>query len=211
MKTQTVILVLLGAIFVIYYIWTKFTSPNTDPYSETKRPLNAHLPTQEVQNDKLVIVNNATSTEMDSILTSFCNMYNQESYQSQPRLFQISEKQFAITFPYNTDFVKFCFFVNYVHYPAGFKKSFDVTGWTTTKSGQTWITEKSANKSVMLFIPLEDTEYDNVYLTTEDNIGYKLGFAVGHERQLLNSPNKYYTKPQIEIEELAKIEYKDYK
>jgi hypothetical protein len=63
----------------------------------------------------------------------------------------------------------------------------------------------------MLFIPYDDTEYDNVYLTTEDNIGYKLGFAVGHEKQILDFPKLNFVEPQIEIDELAEKDYTDYK
>ena len=213
MDAQTVRLgfaVTIILIYFIWFIWTKFIRPKTKS-SDTARPPNVPLPKEEIQNDKLVIVNNITKTEIDRILTGFCNSYNKKSYQVQPRLYQISEKQFAITFPYDVEFTIFCFFINYVHYPTGFHQSFDVTGWTTTKSGQTWITEKSSNKHVMLFIPAEDTEYDNVYLTTDDNIGYKLGFARGEEKQLLNFPQKRYIKPNIDIAELKNRAYKDYK
>ena len=211
MKTQTILLVIVGVVLVIYFIWTAFIKQKTEPNTNTARPLNEKLPKQKIQNDKLVISNNITFEEIEKILTGFCNMYNQESYVALPRLYKINERQFAITFPYDIEFTIFCFFVNYVHYPMGFKKSFEVTGWTTTKSGESWITEKSANKKVMLFIPHDDTEYDNVYLTTEDNIGYKLGFAVGHEKQLLDFPKQYFVKPQIEIEELTEKDYTNYK
>ena len=212
MKTQTIILALIGVIVVIYFIWNRLASQKTEPDTDTRRPSDEYLPKQEIQNDKLVISDNITATEIDRILTGFCNMYNKEKYQAQPRLYKLSEKQFAITFPYDIEFEFFCYFINYVRYPMGFDKSFEVTGWTTTKSGETWITEKSAGKRVMLFIPADDTEYDNVYLTTEDSIGYKLGFAVGEEKQLLDFPQKYFVKPKIEIVELEKEEeYKDYK
>ncbi len=211
MKTQTLILMLIGAGIAIYFIWTKFRNQKIEPDTDTTRPSSEYLPKQEISNDKFVILNNTSSIEIDSILTGFCNMYNKKSYQALPRLYKLSDKQFAITFPYDIDFDIFCYFVNYVHYPMGFEKSFEVTGWTTTRKGQIWITEKSADKRVMLFIPTDDTEYDNVYLTTNDNVGYKLGFAMGEEKQLLDFPKKQFVKPQIEIEELTKTEYKDYK
>jgi len=211
MKTQTVILGLAVVIIAIYFIWTKFVSPKVEPYTDTTRPSNVHLPEQEVQNDKLVIVNNITHLEIDKILTGFCNMYNKKSFVVLLRLYELNERQFAITFPYDIEFQIFCFFVNYIRYPMWFNKSFEVIGWATTKSGEMWITEKSANKEVMLFIPNDDTEYDNVYLTTKDNIGYKLGFAVGHEKQLLKLPQKRFVKPSIENTELTGKEYKDYK
>lgn len=51
----------------------------------------------------------------------------------------------------------------------------------------------------MLFVSDNDTEYDNIFLTTSDNIGYKLGFAMGEEKQLLNRPEKSYVKQPIDI------------
>jgi len=201
MKTQTTIFILVGVIAVICFIWIILAKRNKAPHSENIRPLNEKLPEQEIQNDKLVILNNITILEIEKILTDFCNLYNQEKYQALPRLYQLSERQFAVTFPYDIEFKIFCFFVNYAHYPMEFKKSFEVTGWTT---------ETSTNKKVMLYIPNDDTEYDNVYLTTDDNIGYKIGFALGNKKQLLDIPKQYFTKPIIEIEELTNKDYKDY-
>jgi hypothetical protein len=138
-------------------------------------------------------------------------MYNKENFQAQPRLTKITEREFAITFPYDIDFEIFCYFVNYLEYPMELKWSPDVTAWTTTKSSDTWITEKAANKKAMLFIPTDDTEHDNVYMTTQDNIGYKLGFAMGEEKQLLDTPKKRYVEPSIEISELTNNEFEDFK
>jgi hypothetical protein len=90
------------------------------------------------------------------------------------------------------------------------KWSADVTAWTTTKSSDALKTENAANKKAMLFIPTDDTEHDNVYLTTRDNIGYKIGFAMGKERQLLDTPKKRYVEPNIEISELTNNEFEDF-
>src|SRR5690606_39859468 len=68
------------------------------------------------------LVNKISKTEIDSILAGFCNMYNKESFQAQPRLYKLNESQFAITFPYDIKFEIYCYFVNYVHYPMGFDK-----------------------------------------------------------------------------------------
>jgi hypothetical protein len=136
MKTQTIILVIIGVIIAIYFLWTMFINQKKEPNTNASRALNEKLTEQEILNDKLVISNNITFEEIDKILTGFCDVYNQESYKALPRLYKIDERQFAITFPYDIEFTIFCFFVNYVHYPMGFKKSFEATGWTTTKNGQ---------------------------------------------------------------------------
>ncbi len=210
MKTQIIVLGITAVVLIIYFMWSRYIK-KSGPGRAATRPSPNYLPEKEVPNDKLVIVSNITSMEIDRILTGFCNSYNKERYRSLPRLYKLNDSQFAVTFPYDIEFTIFCYFLNYVRYPMGFEKSFDVTGWTTTKSGETWITEKSAGKRVMLFVPAGDTEYDNVYLTTDDNIGYKLGFALREEKQLLDFPEKSFVKPQIEIGALAPKEFKDYK
>jgi hypothetical protein len=208
MKT---ILIIIGAAILIFII--KACMPagqKQNPNSDTTRPLNENLPKQENQNAKLVIVDNVSKTEIDNILTGFCNMYNKESFQARPRLYKLSERQFAITFPFDIEFEIYCYFINYVRYPMGFDKSFSVTAWETTKQTKGWITEKTANKKVMLFIPEDDKEHDNVFLTTEDNIGYKLGFAMGEEKQLLQTPKKTYFAPTIDIKILTEKESQDF-
>lgn len=211
MKTQTIIIVLIASVVVLYFIWTKLKNQTPHADTDTSRPSAELLPAQEKQNDKLVIVKDISYTDLQTILTGFCNMYNKEHYQAQPRLTKITEREFAITFPFDIDFEIFCYFINYVQYPMEFDKAFNVTGWTTTKSGDNWITEKSANKKAMLFIPPDDTDHDNVFMTTIDNIGFKLGFAMGEEKQLLDGPKKKFNSPTIDILELATKEHKDFK
>lgn len=175
----------------------------TEAETDTTRPSNEYLPTQEKPNDKLVKVDNISKTEIDSVLTGYCNMYNKESFQAQPRLYKLSERQFAIAFPYDIEFEIYCYFLNYLNYPMGFDKSFDSTAWETTGQANGWITDKSANKKVMLFIPEDDSEHDNVFLTTDNNIGYKIDFAMGEEKQLLQTPKKTYLSPKIDIKTLT--------
>lgn len=208
MKTVLIIIGAAVLIFIIKACMPAGQKPQAD--TDTTRPSNEHLPKQEKPNDKLVIVDNISKTEIDSILTGFCNMYNKESFQAQPRLYKLNARQFAITFPYDIEFEIYCYFVNYVHYPMGFDKSFDVTAWEKTGKAYGWITEKSANKKVMLFIPEDDSEHDNVFLTTDDNIGYKLGFAMGEEKQLLQTPKKTYFAPAIDIKTLTEKEAYDF-
>ncbi len=207
MKTA---LIIIGVTVLILIIKACLPGTKPKPDTDTARPSDKHLPKQEKQNEKLVLVDNISRTEIDSILTGFCNMYNKESFQAQPRLYKLSERQFAITFPFDIEFEIYCYFVNYVHYPMGFDKSFNVTAWETTKQANGWIAEKTANKKVMLFIPEDDKEHDNVFLTTDDNIGYKLGFAMGEEEQFLQTPKKKYLAPTIDIKTLKEKEAQDF-
>lgn len=211
MKIQTIIFAILIAIAVLYFFKTTFFNQTLEGYTDTTRPSMEYLPKQEVENDKLVLVDHVSDEEIDSILNGFCNMYNNEKFQVLPRTYKITDSTYAIIFPYDIDFIIYCYFINYVNYPMGFDKSFEVTGWATTRKSDSWVTEQSINKNVMLFIPTNDTEHDNVYITTSDNIGHKLGFALGEEKQLLKAPNKLYVKQKYQLDDLITFEQKNYR
>ena len=63
----------------------------------------------------------------------------------------------------------------------------------------------------MLYLAVNDKEYDNVFLTTSDNIGYKLGFAAGEEKQLLKEPKETYVAPTVDIGGLTTRKHEDFK
>jgi len=211
MKQQYIILGIIILFAVLYFAWTRLKNQTPQPDTDTRRPTENHLPTNKIANDKLVIVDDISENDIQKILQEFCNSYNKETYQAIPRLTRLSDKKFAVTFPYDINFEIYCYFINYVNYPMGFDRHFKTIGWTTTRPTDTWTTEKSVNKNVMLFVSDFDTEYDNVFLTTSDNIGYKLGFAMGEEKQLLDKPEKSYVKQPIDISEIETKQHLDFK
>lgn len=208
---------ILGAIIIAFLLifWASVKLKNrklpSQPDGDLRRPLNDALPGNAVLNDKLVIVEDISEKDIKKVLQEFCNSYNKKTDQAIPRLIKLSDNKFAVTFPCDISFEIYCFLINYLNYPIGLDRHFETFGWATTKSTDIWITEKSANKSVMLYISDVDTEYDNVFLTTSDNIGYKLGFAMGEEMQLLNWPDKNYRERPINLSELEAKEYTDFK
>ena len=192
MKEVYILIGLIALIALATVAWYKLRNTNAQQSLNSTRPTHTDIPSNEKSNDKLVLIEEVNDQEINKIVQDFCNMYNKNDFIALPRVTNLSEKKFAITFPYDIDFETFCYFINYVRYPTGFERSFKTRAWTTTKSSDKWITEKSANKKVMIFLSEFDDEYDNVFMTTADNIGYKLGFAVNEQRELLNGPEKLY-------------------
>lgn len=47
-------------------------------------------------------------------------------------------------------------------------------------------------------------------MTTEDNIGYKLGFASNEEQYLLDAPKRLFVSPPIELNDLTDKDYKEH-
>ncbi|MEK7227852.1 MAG: hypothetical protein AAB681_00665 [Patescibacteria group bacterium] len=191
-----IFLTIIGAVLLFWLISTMLAGKKPEAVISK--------PAEYIPNDKLVVVKNAQYDDLKKVLNDFCAIYNSDKLVVTPRLTKISDTEFTITFPYDTDFVTYSFLVNYLKYPKDIKSwNADVNAWLTTKSSDQWITEKSANKKVRLFLALDDREYDNVFLTTEDNIGYKLGFAAGETSQLLGSPKEPYIAPTVDINSLT--------
>lgn len=204
MKT---LLIICGIIAVGFLLKSCISNNNS---KNENRPRNVKVPTKKVQNDKIVLVENIDLEDLKSAIQKFCNNYNQESLTALPLLTIISEKKFVVTFPYDTDFATYCYFVNYMYYPNDIIYKPTIKAWTSTKQNDDWMTNEIVNKKVMLYIPSDDKDYDNVFLTTSDNIGYKMGFAMGEEKQKLNNPRQTYVEP-IRLEELSGKEEIQYK
>lgn len=187
---------IICCLVVISLIIKACNSPIDNGQNNTSTPT-VVSPPSKVDNYKIVVIKGANYNDIKKAVQQFCDIYNQQDYAAIPSLTKIADSEFVITFPHGLTFDIFCFFVNYMYYPNNIFYKADIKAWATTKPTDTWITEKSANKKVMLYIPADDDEHDNVYLTTQDNIGYKLGFAVGHEKQLLDNPKEKYVDQPI--------------
>lgn len=204
MKTLLII-----AIIAVIVIVIKACVSGNKLQNDPSRP-NVEKPALKKPNDKIIVVNNAVHNDIKKALTEFCNIYNKNDYAALPRLWQLSANKFVITFPYDIDFQTYCFAVNFLNYPIDIKWNAKVYAWCTAHETDQWITEKSANKTIMLYLAVDDKEYDNVFLTTQDNIGYKLGFAMGHETQLLSIPKEMYTVSTVNAESLKDMKYEDF-
>ena len=208
-------LIIIGIVLFVGFLIFKFglKSAQSDLNNNT-RPNDANKPTTPIENDKIVVIKNLKLDYLKQAIEQFCNMSNQNKYIALPRL-TLLDNQFVITFPYDIEFDQFCYFINYLKYANDLSLNPDykpeIMAWCTTKSGFAWMTDEIVNKSVMIFIPAWDKEYDNVYLTTQDNIGYKMGFAVGEEHQKLDKPVIQFDKLSFDLNILKDRETIDYK
>jgi hypothetical protein len=181
----------------------KFKTKATGLELDSKvRPDNSSKPVKQIENDKVIIVKSIKFDYLKKAIEQFCNMYNQEQFQALPRLL-VMEDQFLIIFPYDIDFERYCYFINYLENPFELilKPDYkpDVMAWCTTKAGDAWITNEIIDKNVMIYIPDWDDEHDNVYLTTQDNIGFKMGFALGHSHKKLDKPVMQFESKSIDL------------
>jgi hypothetical protein len=197
-----IIIVFFVVLLIIKTVISKRNKENQNALRQSK-PL---TDVEFTDNDKIVVVEYVREKDIKQVIQQFCDNYNEDRFLALPMLAKISDHKFAITFPYDIDFEIFCFFVNYCYYPKNIKYKPVIKAWTTTSPNDEWMTAQITNKKVMLFIPPDDKDYNNVYLTTSDNIGYKLGFAVGEERQLLDYPKMVFEEPSVDVKALSGCE-----
>jgi hypothetical protein len=208
-------LLIIGIVIVVGFLIFKFGLKSSDSdLKNTARPDDSNKPTDPVDNNKIIIVKNLKLDYLKQAIEQLCNMSNKERYNALPRL-TILDNQFVITFPYDIEFDQFCYFVNYLKYAHDLSLKPDykpeIKAWCTTKTGFAWMTDEIVNKNIMIYIPDWDKDYDNVYLTTQDNLGYKMGFAMGEEHHKLDKPVIQFDKMTIDLNTLRNRETIDFK
>ncbi|MGJ7033803.1 hypothetical protein [Niabella hirudinis] len=165
-------------------------------------PSDRMLPEEKVVNDKLILVEGMNEHAIKIIIRDFCGWHNREMLQVIPAVTKMTDLLFAITFPYNVSFEIFCTLINYLNYPKGDNRRFYAMGWATTRLTDMWMTEESAGKPVLLFVQDPGAKCDYIFMTTDGQIGYRLGFAA-EKAQLLEYPAEPYRLPPFTVDDLA--------
>lgn len=203
---EIVLLILLLAI--VFFLFYNRTSNKLEERKIKQKKAKAIKPIVEQKNDKLVVIR-GTQDNVITAITEFTKLYNQEKYQVLPRLYSVSSEVFVITFPYDISFEIFCYFINFMPYPLGIDKGLVIIGWATTPHKDDFVKEEYKNTKGMFFVPNDDEEGDNVYMTTVNEKGYKICFSLG-DLKTLEYPKKEYKEPQYTIEDLSNYTFKDF-
>jgi hypothetical protein len=202
---EIVFLIIVAVVVIVFY---SRISNKLEEKKIKQKKAKAIKPVEEQKNDKIVVVR-GTQDNVNKAITEFVKLYNQEKYQALPRLYTVSSEVYIITFPYDISFEIFCYFVNFMHYPLGLDKGLEVIGWTTTPDKDDFVKEEYKNTKGMFFVPNEDEEGDNVYMTTVDGKGHKIGFSLG-DLKPLEYPKKQYQQPQYTFEHVVNHTFKDF-
>ncbi|MCL2073245.1 MAG: hypothetical protein FWH18_04955 [Marinilabiliaceae bacterium] len=123
--------------------------------------------------EKYIIIKNCTKEELKTILNDWLIVYaNRLKSKMVFEIAEINPNVFVLEIGQSIDDTFFFFLVNYFAYPIGFKKTFEAEGYTTATKHKTL-----RNKKIYVFNNAKDTEYDNVWITTEENETYKFDFG----------------------------------
>jgi len=126
-------------------------------------------------NDKIIVIKGAGYDDIENAVQQFSLKYDIDA--ATLRINKVAVSATTITFPFDIAFDRFCFLVNYLYYPEHIIYSADIKAWAMLSKVDEWADVQLAGKKIMIYIPPDDKEYDNVFMTTTDNEGYKMTFS----------------------------------
>jgi len=165
---KSVLLIPLAAIvFAIFRLLTtklvKAHTRETDPSPFTPDP----------NNDKIILVQGWSETELRQILADFVDedltLFSSFGFEIEER----SEDSFALTFPEDIHPNEFGLLVNYLAYPVGFDlkaRTVVVAGRATLNSDFDGLPRSLAGSKAIFYLPDQDKDHDVVYLQTESGL-----------------------------------------
>ncbi len=125
-----------------------------------------------MQSDNQIVLKGATYNELKQALNQWINLYEEDLNDDiKFKLIKIHSDEFVLKVDDSLDNERFFFLINYLKYPEDIKYKVDVIGYTIGKDKNLF----EANK-LLVYIPENDDEYDNVYVVMEDNSTFKVGF-----------------------------------
>ena len=133
-----------------------------------------------IQNDntkgkRIIMATQMSENEIKDAINGFIKLYEENGDKvDRPQVTQLEENTFMLRLPDTTPYDLFCYWVNYLVYSNEKKKyNNNITGWYEVSANA----KLFPSKTLMIYVPETDTEHDNVYVTTKDNLCYKQEFA----------------------------------
>lgn len=155
------------ALFMLFLYWDIYKIKQRKLRRKRAYRENMLLP-GEVINNKVILVEKLSSSEIEILTKNFCSMYNKDKDRAVVKIRKFTNKAHVLTFPYDIDFDTFCFLMNYIAYSPDMNKRLFVTGWYPVSGNE---------KEDMFYTPPDEQECDNVYYTTPEGKNYKVDFG----------------------------------
>lgn len=141
--------------------------------------MNCLLKDETPNGKRVIMTKHMNRTEIENAIVAFIKLNEKNgSPIARPTVKPKDNDTFLIYFPNSTTYDLFCYWVNYFVYSNREKRyNNHVTGWYEVGAEAKGVWTPFANQTWMLYIPETDTEYDNVYITTESGACYKQEFS----------------------------------
>ena len=166
--------------------------------------------------DNLIKIKGGSYDDIKKALQQWIMLYSRDLESNiKFELYKIGQENYLIAADKRLNNEKFNFLINYLRYPEGIKYNISIEGYSTVRDEKLY-PKNLLNKKIIVYVPDNDKEYDNVFVTTEDNETFKIDFGGKVMRQnesktffiqdidttLLQRPEKIVLNKQ----ELAEIE-----
>lgn len=140
--------------------------------------------------DNLIIINGGAYSDIKKALQQWIDLYSDNLQKNLTfELYKHGRGHHIIKADDNLDNERFFYLVNYLNYPKGIDYKIDIEGLTTGTEQK-----ELQNKKILVYIPTNDTEGDNVFVVTSDNETFKIDF--GGKIVKVNG-NKTYSVPDM--------------
>lgn len=136
---------------------------------------------EELKGKRMIVATRMAESEVQAAIHDFMELNAEDGAPvDMPVVEENADGTISIHLPDSTTYDLFCYWVNYLVYSNKSKRLNDnITGWFEVPADAQGLWEGFANQRLMFYIPETDTEYDNVFFTTENNVCYKQEFAYG--------------------------------
>jgi hypothetical protein len=166
--------------------------------------------------DNLIKIKGGSYDDIKKALQQWIMLYSRDLESNiKFELYKIGQENYLIAADKRLNNEKFNFLINYLRYPEGINYNISIEGYSTVRDEKLY-PKNLLNKKIIVYVPDNDKEYDNVFVTTEDNETFKIDFGGKVMRQnesktffiqdidttLLQRPEKIVLNKQ----ELAEIE-----
>lgn len=101
---------------------------------------------------------------------------------------------FRLTFTPETDYISFCYWVNFLVYSDEEKqKRYKVYGWYPFGDVEiNGVKQPFSNQTVMMYVDKDDTDHDNISFVTPDGSHYLQPFAISNNLKPIPGGNESY-------------------
>ncbi len=129
--------------------------------------------------ENFIIVENVIEKDLLKVIVDFTNKYSDNVFVEGIQFYKNkgTSNSFIVRFTNQPDLEIFCYLVNYIKYPEGFRRFSPFLRGYTTLDFKTEKYKPSAGSRKMVYISRDDRDYDNVNFVTDKNETYVFNFS----------------------------------
>lgn len=166
------------------------------PVERAYEPLDTQAP---VANDKIIIASNISLDNLKEALIDYCSVVNSNGLVVVPLLIVSHDNRLTVTFPFDVDFLSFCEIINYIVYAPEVEGEPLAIGWATFGAEEELLPNEMADKNLMVFVPEEDENYQQLFMVSADNLGCHLHLIDPKKYTIYTDPEEPYVSAPLEV------------